>query len=124
MRRALTPLTLLFAVGAALIGIPLLRSGGSRSAADTAAPSPVNGRFQGPIRIGGGRELYLRCAGTGSPTVILESGIHDSSDTWTLTDTTSPVLPSPSVFAGVARLRPPRAKRSPSWRSSTSAPMC
>lgn len=35
--------------------------------------------------------------------MILESGIHESSDRWTLTDTKPPVLASPSVFAGAAR---------------------
>ena len=54
------------------------------------------------VDIGGGRRLYLRCAGAGSPTVVLESGIHDSSDPWTLTDATPPVPRSPSVFAGLA----------------------
>jgi pimeloyl-ACP methyl ester carboxylesterase len=67
------------------------------------AGGPVRGRFAGQIDIGGGRKLYLRCAGTGSPTVILESGIHDSSDPWTLTDTQPPVVPAPPVFEGIAR---------------------
>ena len=56
------------------------------------------------VDIGGGRTLYLRCAGSGSPTVVLESGIHDSSDPWTITDTTPPVPASPSVFAGLAKV--------------------
>ena len=34
---------------------------------------------------------------------MLESGIHDSSDTWTLTQTEPPVVSSPAVFSGVAR---------------------
>lgn len=55
------------------------------------------------IDIGGGRQLYLRCAGSGSPTVLMDSGIHDSSDTWTITDTEYPVPSSPSVFRRVAR---------------------
>lgn len=63
----------------------------------------ARGDSAGPVSIGGGRKLYLRCAGRGSPTVILESGIHDSSDPWTLTDTRAPALATPSVFAGVAR---------------------
>ncbi len=50
-----------------------------------------------------GRALYLRCTGRGRPTVILESGIHDSSDLWNLTQTKPPVLSSPSVFAGVGK---------------------
>lgn len=77
----------------------------SMSAASAAAAkgNPRQGTFAGQISIGGGRVLYLRCAGRGSPTVILESGIHDSSDPWTLTQTEFPVPSSPSVFAGVAR---------------------
>jgi pimeloyl-ACP methyl ester carboxylesterase len=68
-----------------------------------AAGSPKQGRFAGRIDIGGGRELYLRCAGRGRPTVMMDSGIHDSSDPWTLTQTMYPVPSSPSVFEGVAR---------------------
>ena len=33
----------------------------------------------------------------------MDSGIHDSSDPWTLTQTTYPVPASPSVFEGVSR---------------------
>ena len=69
----------------------------------SAGGSPRQGPFSGEIQIGGGRELYLRCAGRGGPTVILESGIHDSSGAWTVTQTTPPVPSSPSVFQGVAR---------------------
>ncbi len=65
--------------------------------------TPVRGNFAGKIAIGNGRKLYLRCKGRGRPAVILESGIHDSSDTWTLTQTEPPVLSSPAVFSGVAR---------------------
>jgi pimeloyl-ACP methyl ester carboxylesterase len=59
--------------------------------------------FAHQVDIGGGRRLYLECKGAGSPAVILESGIHDSSDVWSLTETKPPVLSSPSVFEGVAR---------------------
>jgi pimeloyl-ACP methyl ester carboxylesterase len=65
--------------------------------------NPRRGNFSGQINIGGGRKLYLRCSGHGSPTVVMDSGIHDSSDPWTLTQTTFPVPSSPSVFQGVAR---------------------
>ncbi|WP_322871521.1 alpha/beta fold hydrolase [Streptomyces goshikiensis] len=70
--------------------------------------------FAGPVDIGGGRKIYLRCrgsggggagpggAGPGGPTVILESGLHDSSDTWSITDVTPPVPKAPAVFPGVA----------------------
>ena len=65
--------------------------------------SPAQGNFAGQVSIGHGRKLYLRCAGRGRPTVVLESGIHDSSDVWTLSDAKPPVLGSPAVFAGVSR---------------------
>jgi pimeloyl-ACP methyl ester carboxylesterase len=67
------------------------------------ACSAPGAAFAAQIDIGGGRELYLRCAGSGSPTVLMDSGIHDSSDTWTITDTQYPVPSSPSVFPSVAR---------------------
>jgi hypothetical protein len=65
--------------------------------------SPRQGNFARGIPIGEGRKLYLQCAGRGRPTVILESGIHDSSDVWTLSDPKPPLVGSPSVFIGVAR---------------------
>jgi hypothetical protein len=68
-----------------------------------ASGHPRHGQFSGQINIGGGRKLYLRCAGHGSPTVVMDSGIHDSSDPWTQTQTEFPVPVSPSVFQGVAR---------------------
>ena len=76
---------------------------GSCGGAAAASAASRQGRFAGQIAVGGGRKLYLQCAGRGNPTVILESGIHDSSDPWTLTDATFPVPSSPSVFAGVSR---------------------
>ncbi|MGW7332801.1 alpha/beta fold hydrolase [Streptomyces sp. NPDC054840] len=68
------------------------------------APSsvPATGDFSGQVEVGGGRQIHLSCKGSGSPTVILESGLHDSSDTWTFTDTRPPVPKAPAVFPGVA----------------------
>lgn len=66
--------------------------------------TPARGVFAGQIDIGGGRSLYLRCMGSGTPTVIFESGIHDSSDTWNLTDTQPPAVGPPAVFPGVGRV--------------------
>jgi pimeloyl-ACP methyl ester carboxylesterase len=70
--------------------------------ATVAAQSPLSGPFVGRIRIDDGRELYLRCAGTGKPTVVLESGIHDSSDTWTISATdAAPVFTEVAKYAHV-----------------------
>jgi pimeloyl-ACP methyl ester carboxylesterase len=60
------------------------------------------GDCAGPVDIGGGRKLYLACRGAGKPTVILESGYHDSSDPWSLSDAQTPVAPR-AVLPGVAR---------------------
>jgi pimeloyl-ACP methyl ester carboxylesterase len=35
------------------------------------------------VDIGEGREMYLECRGTGSPTVVLVSGFRGSNDDWT-----------------------------------------
>jgi pimeloyl-ACP methyl ester carboxylesterase len=78
-------------------------SAGGLDRAVTHAGTPTGGNFATQVDVGAGRKLYLRCQGTGSPTVILESGIHDSSDPWNLTDTQAPVLASPAVFPGVAK---------------------
>ncbi len=50
----------------------------------TAAPtaSPIE-RIEGTFDVGDGRKLYLRCIGSGSPTILLEAGDEDSgTDHW------------------------------------------
>ncbi|UUU43741.1 alpha/beta fold hydrolase [Streptomyces sp. NBC_00162] len=74
-----------------------------RGAPAASSSVPATGDYSGQVDVGGGRRLYLSCKGSGGPTVILESGIHDSSDTWNITDTRPPVPDSPAVFPGVAR---------------------
>lgn len=46
----------------------------------TAQPTPAT--LAETFSVGDGRELFLRCAGEGSPTIILEAGGQDDSDTW------------------------------------------
>jgi pimeloyl-ACP methyl ester carboxylesterase len=70
--------------------------------AGAAVPPAAAGDVAGPIDIGGGRHLYLECRGSGGPTVVLESGYHDSADLWNLSDVKAPVDPEP-VLAGIAR---------------------
>lgn len=66
------------------------------------APAESTGESTGrSIDIGDGRKLFLECKGEGSPTVILESGIHDSSDYWVNIQPNPPAI-GPDVFAGVA----------------------
>ena len=48
----------------------------------------------------GGRTLYLECRGTGSPTVILEAGLRNRADVWSVLD--SPTSTQTMVMPGVA----------------------
>ncbi len=62
-------------------------SGCSNKVETPAAPTPsgsassiptADGNVHGPVDVGGGRMIYVRCTGTGSPTVILEGGDEDT----------------------------------------------
>ena len=44
--------------------------------------SGASGDFAGRVTIPGGRQLYLECHGTGSPTVVFESGLRGRGDVW------------------------------------------
>jgi pimeloyl-ACP methyl ester carboxylesterase len=61
----------------------------------------TGGDFAGPIEIGGGRHLFLECHGRGTPTVILESGYHNSSDPWSQSDAVRPAV-GPAVVPALA----------------------
>ncbi len=41
-----------------------------------------NSDFAGLVDIGGGRKMYLKCSGRGSPTVVLVGGLRASADDW------------------------------------------
>lgn len=78
---------------AACAGRPLATPAKSASVAPTTAPTPtadptpvvVEGKFDV-----GGFDLWIHCEGTGSPTVLLESGLGSDSHAW------------PSVFPAIA----------------------
>ncbi len=46
-----------------------------------AAQSPPSGSLEGLVDVGGHR-LYVKCMGSGAPTVILESGLGSGLDDW------------------------------------------
>jgi len=63
------------------------------------ASVPASGDFAGLVDIGAGRKIYLECRGSGSPTVILESGYRNDADIWS-----AELEPGMNtVFAGVAK---------------------
>ncbi len=53
------------------------------------------------VDIGDGRQLWIECMGSGEPTIILESGIHDASDYWTVDQLIPPAV-GPPVMEGLA----------------------
>jgi pimeloyl-ACP methyl ester carboxylesterase len=54
--------------------------------------------FAGLVDLGSGRKMYLECRGSGSPTVVLVSGLDAAADVWTGYQ----AHPALAVFAGVA----------------------
>jgi pimeloyl-ACP methyl ester carboxylesterase len=87
-------------LAAGLLAFGLLAAS-SLSGSPAIAEPPV-ADIAAPVDIGGGRSLYLECHGSGGPTVILESGYHDSSDLWTISDVQAPVAAEP-VLPALAR---------------------
>jgi len=65
-------------LAAVAIGVLLTMPGGAWAQA-----SGASGDFAGRVTIPSGRQLYLECHGTGSPTVIFESGLRSRGDSWT-----------------------------------------
>jgi pimeloyl-ACP methyl ester carboxylesterase len=60
------------------------------------AAGAETGNFAGLIDISGGRKMYLKCSGRGSPTVVLVGGLRASADDWDVSDKSKP-----TVFTGV-----------------------
>jgi pimeloyl-ACP methyl ester carboxylesterase len=83
-----------------LLGAPTLAR---TQSATPSASSPVAavGDYSGLVDIGGGRRLYLECAGQGGPTVVLEAGFRTRADLWS-DDLIQPEAPRTMVFPGVA----------------------
>jgi len=76
-----------------IVIVPLIDSLGV-----TVAHAAENGNFAGSVDIGGGRKMYLKCSGRGSPTAVLVGGLRASADDWDISDKSKP-----TVFTGVAK---------------------
>src|SRR5881296_2350365 len=75
------------------------RESAPQVAPQSTAPLPVTGDFAGLVEIGDGRKMYLECRGSGSPTVILESGYRNDAAIWS-----TPLEPGmTTVFPQVAK---------------------
>src|SRR5262249_44710066 len=55
----------------------------TRPAAGRNSGARATSTFAGLVNIGGGRRMHLECRGTGSPTVVLVSGLDSAADVWT-----------------------------------------
>lgn len=75
-------------------------AGWGAAASTTVAATP--GSIAGTFPIGGGRSMYLECSGSGSPTVVLVSGLRSSAAEWHTTRSQA-TPPAPPVFQEVAR---------------------
>jgi pimeloyl-ACP methyl ester carboxylesterase len=76
------------------------RTTGSSSTGSATASTDVGAEREGPVGIGDGREIYLECHGTGSPTVVLVSGLGDGATIWS--EASDLADPKPTVYDGVA----------------------
>ncbi len=81
-------------------GSPLPPSTAAQAAALAASPSAASGDFAGLVDVGG-RDIYLECHGTGSPTVVLVTGYRASARYWS-DDLLQPDAPRRMVLPGVA----------------------
>jgi pimeloyl-ACP methyl ester carboxylesterase len=72
--------------GVVVAGALIMGCGGSdeddANAASPSAGTSVSRNPDGVAKIGRGRGLYVRCTGTGSPTVVMEGGDGDTSDSY------------------------------------------
>jgi pimeloyl-ACP methyl ester carboxylesterase len=84
------------------------------------AAKPLDPDFAGLVDIGDGRELYLNCRGTGSPTVFIISGKGRDADVWTVVvPDDDPIRSSPYDLVGQADLLPSPTATQPTVAKTT-----
>jgi CubicO group peptidase (beta-lactamase class C family)/pimeloyl-ACP methyl ester carboxylesterase len=92
----------------------------------SSASKPASDNFADLIDIGAGRKIYLECSGSGSPTVILESGYRNDADIWSaeLEPGMSPVFSQVARFTRVCAYDRPGTFLDPDHLGrSTAVPM-
>jgi pimeloyl-ACP methyl ester carboxylesterase len=83
IRITIVALTLVVAAGCSDSSSDTSTSSESNETTQAAAGEESDSDFAGLVDIGGGRQIYLECRGTGSPTVVLVSGFRGAHDDWT-----------------------------------------
>jgi hypothetical protein len=95
------------------------------TSAKAAEPVPTNGDFAGLIKIGGARKLYLECSGAGVPTVILEAGLRNRGDIWSVKpDAGAAVFPEVADFTRVCAYDRPGTRVSCKSDCHQEQPLC
>jgi pimeloyl-ACP methyl ester carboxylesterase len=115
---------LIVACSSAIV-IPAGRAAQAKQAGET---STADNDFSGTVDTGNGRKFFLECHGSGSPTIILESGLRTRGDNWSRADLLShggaPVLQEVAKFARVCTYDRPGTTLNPGEVSrSDPAPM-
>jgi pimeloyl-ACP methyl ester carboxylesterase len=96
-----TVLALALGAGLLIAGCASSTTNPTADRADTTmAASAPRANFAGLVDIGGGRKMYMKCRGKGSPTVVLVSGLGNAADIWSVTADPKNERP---VFSEVAR---------------------
>ena len=72
---------------------------GIRSSDAVATTTGVTDDIVGMFEVGEGRQLYLECHGSGTPTVLFEAGFADDSGTWPIETLLDPVRERTRVCA-------------------------
>ena len=123
-------------VAVIVLGAVVVLAGcGGPAKAPSSGPTPATAQaaptsFARTFDIGGGRQMYLACGGTGSPTVILIPGATAAADTWSyvggpsaLKPSSSAVFPEVGTFTRVCSYdRPGTAREDGTLTSSTPVP--
>jgi len=100
-RRTRAPLTVTMLIVALVVVVSWVGVSATAFGAAQHAASPV-GNFAKRLDIGGGRKMYIECRGSGSPTVVLVSGLDAAADLWHRADQKGPkVYPKVGAFTRV-----------------------
>lgn len=91
----------------------------STSVPGSLSASAPSGDVARSVDIGNGRTMYLTCSGSGSPTVVLVSGLGERADNWAVT--ADPGASSRAVFPQVARVTRVCAYDRPGTETTTAA---
>jgi len=91
-RRYVAAVTVALAIALAASGCSSADVVVSPSAPGTAPGTTRSASTADTVGIGGGRSIYVECQGTGSPTVVLQSGFGNAGDIWTRSDTGEPAV--------------------------------